>query len=92
MDVPGAELILVMEQGHKAELEQRFPLVRGKVFRLGELGEFDIADPYRQPRAAFEAAYRRHRPWRCRLGSAHPPVRLSRSPKHDKTAFQFHRE
>lgn len=52
-----AELILVMEQGHKTELEQKFPLVRGKVFRLGELGQFDIADPYRQSRTSFETAY-----------------------------------
>jgi protein-tyrosine phosphatase len=52
-----AELILVMEQQHKTEVEQQYPLVRGKVFRLGEIGKFDIADPYRQPRAAFEAAY-----------------------------------
>ena len=52
-----AELILVMEQGHKTELERKFPLVRGKVFRLGERGDFDIADPYHQPKAAFEAAY-----------------------------------
>jgi len=52
-----AELILVMEQGHKTELEHKYPLVRGKVFRLGELGDFDIADPYRQPKAAFEVAY-----------------------------------
>lgn len=52
-----AELILVMEQGHKTQLEQQYPLVRGKVFRLGEIGKFDIADPYRQPRDAFETAY-----------------------------------
>ena len=52
-----AELILVMERGHKAQLEKQFPLVRGKVFRLGELGKFDIADPYHQPRSAFETAY-----------------------------------
>ena len=52
-----AELILVMEQGHKTQLEQQYPLVRGKVFRLGEICQFDIADPYRQPQAAFEAAY-----------------------------------
>jgi len=52
-----AELILVMEQGHKSELEQKFPLVRGRVFRLGELGKFDIADPYRQSKASFETAY-----------------------------------
>lgn len=52
-----AELILVMEQAHKAALEQQFPLVRGKVFRLGQLGNFEIADPYRQPREAFDTAY-----------------------------------
>lgn len=52
-----ADIILVMEQGHKIMLEQRFPLVRGKVFRLGQYGNFDIADPYRQPREAFDAAW-----------------------------------
>jgi protein-tyrosine phosphatase len=52
-----AELILVMEQGHKTQLDKQFPLVRGKVFRLGEAGQFDIADPYRQSKDAFEAAY-----------------------------------
>ena len=52
-----AELILVMEQAHKSKVEELYPLVRGKVFRLGEFGKFDIADPYRQSRAAFETAY-----------------------------------
>jgi protein-tyrosine phosphatase len=52
-----AELILVMEQAHKTAIEQQYPLVRGKVFRLGEHGQFDIADPYRQPISAFETAY-----------------------------------
>jgi protein-tyrosine phosphatase len=52
-----ADIILVMEQGHKTMLEQRFPLVRGKVFRLGQYGNFDIADPYLQPRDAFDAAW-----------------------------------
>lgn len=49
-----ADLILVMEQHQRAELERRYPLVRGKVFCLGER---DIADPFRLPRAAFETAY-----------------------------------
>jgi protein-tyrosine phosphatase len=49
-----ADLILVMEQYHRLELERRYPLVRGKVFQLGEL---DIADPFRLPRKAFEGAY-----------------------------------
>ena len=53
-----ADLILVMEQFQKTEVEQQHPLVRGKVFRLGELGKFDIADPYRQPVAAFDMAYK----------------------------------
>jgi protein-tyrosine phosphatase len=52
-----AQLILVMEQSHKTQLEQLYPQVRGKVFRLGQFGQFDIADPYRQPREAFDTAY-----------------------------------
>lgn len=52
-----ADLILVMEAAQKAELERQFPLARGKVFRLGHYRGFDIADPYRQPREAFEEAW-----------------------------------
>lgn len=52
-----ADLILVMEQSQKADLERQCPWVRGKVFRLGVWSAFDIADPYRRPREAFEAAY-----------------------------------
>lgn len=52
-----ADLILVMEHRHRTEIEQLYPLVRGKVFRLGEIGKFDIADPYRETEAAFEKAY-----------------------------------
>lgn len=52
------ELILVMEQAHKSQLEQQFPVVRGKVFSLGQFGKFDIADPYQEPLEAFEVAYK----------------------------------
>ena len=52
-----ADLILVMEQLHKNQLEQLFPIVRGKVFRLGQYGQFDIEDPYGLPIEAFENAY-----------------------------------
>lgn len=55
-----ADLVLVMEASHQQELEKRYPTARGKIRRLGEFGPqgaFDIADPYRQPRAAFEAAH-----------------------------------
>lgn len=58
-----ADLVLVMEASHLRELAQRFPLARGKIRLLGEFGlvsapaPYDIADPYQQPRAAFEAAH-----------------------------------
>ncbi len=48
------ELILVMEEGHAREVEKIFPAGRGRVRRLGHFGNFDVPDPYRQPRAAFE--------------------------------------
>nr|WP_218509432.1 low molecular weight protein-tyrosine-phosphatase [Variovorax sp. dw_308] len=52
-----ADVIFVMEQAHRTEIEQRYPLVRGRVFRMGEPQRLDIADPHRQPKAAFEAAF-----------------------------------
>lgn len=51
------ELILVMEQSHKSQLEQQFPVVRGKVFTLDQYGQLDIADPYLQPHEAFDTAF-----------------------------------
>jgi protein-tyrosine phosphatase len=51
------ELILVMEASHKSQIEQQFPIVRGKVFNLGQYGNFDISDPYQQPRKAFDTAF-----------------------------------
>ena len=56
-----ADLILVMETAHKRELEQQYPLARGKIHCLGDCGSaiplFQIEDPYRLPIAAFETAY-----------------------------------
>ena len=52
-----AELILVMEKSHKTDIENRYPMVRGKAFCLGSVGGFEIADPYRQGHDAFNAAY-----------------------------------
>ncbi len=54
--VSEAELILVMESRHKRVIESNEPTARGKVYRLGEWQDKDIPDPYRQPKAAFEAA------------------------------------
>lgn len=51
-----SELILVMEWGHRLDIENKEPSAKGKVFRLGEWGNYDIADPYRMDIKAFELA------------------------------------
>ena len=52
----GFDVVLVMEDGHRREVEALAPALRGRVHRLGRFGGFDIEDPYRRGRAAFEAA------------------------------------
>ncbi len=54
--VATADLILVMEAGHKTSIDTADPTVRGKVYRLGKWRDKDIDDPYRQPKAAFADA------------------------------------
>lgn len=51
------ELILVMEQWQKKEIEHLFPFARGRVHLLGKWGVGDIADPYKKSREAFVDAY-----------------------------------
>ncbi len=51
-----AELILVMETSQKKTLESSEPSARGRVYRLGEWGDFEVPDPYRRPEEAFEQA------------------------------------
>jgi len=51
-----AGLVLVMDTEQKRELEADYPSVRGRVYRLGEWGNFDVPDPYRQSDKAFEHA------------------------------------
>lgn len=56
----GADLILVMESDQQRELATRYPLARGKIHCLGEEPggkRFDVDDPYRKPREAFEQAH-----------------------------------
>jgi len=50
------DLVLVMEAGQQAEIERLSPSSRGRVHRIGRFGNFDVPDPYRQPRPAFEGA------------------------------------
>ena len=54
--VHAADLVLVMEAGHKRAIDENEPAARAKIYRLGEWQDRDIKDPYRQPREAFEAA------------------------------------
>jgi protein-tyrosine phosphatase len=54
--VRAADLVLVMEAGHKRAIDDADPTARGKVHRLGEWQDKDIDDPYRQPKAAFADA------------------------------------
>ena len=50
-----ADLILVMELAHKKDIESKEPSAKGKVFRIGEWGGYDITDPYKQDIKAFES-------------------------------------
>lgn len=51
-----ADLVLVMEAGHKKAIEGMDPTARGKLYRLGEWRDMDIPDPYRESRQVFEQA------------------------------------
>ena len=52
----GFELILVMDDHQRRAVERIFPEGRGRIHRLGRFGGFDVPDPYRKPRAAFEGS------------------------------------
>jgi protein-tyrosine phosphatase len=53
-----ADLILVMERKHLAEISRDAPQVSGKTFLVGKWrGNCEIPDPYRQQRPAFEHVY-----------------------------------
>jgi protein-tyrosine phosphatase len=47
------ELVLVMSTDQRKELEQTYPLSRGRVFRIGEFTNRDVPDPYRKRPEAF---------------------------------------
>lgn len=51
-----ADLVVVMEQAQVRAIEASVPGARGRVHRLGRWGGFDVPDPYRGARAAFERA------------------------------------
>ena len=55
--VAEADLVLVMELRHKRAIDDADATARGKVHRLGEWQNRDIADPYRKERSAYETAF-----------------------------------
>jgi protein-tyrosine phosphatase len=53
-----AELILLMEPSQLKSVLKLAPEVRGKTFLIGKWQhQLEIADPYRQPKLAFEQTY-----------------------------------
>jgi low molecular weight protein-tyrosine phosphatase len=51
-----ADMVLVMEAKQRKRLEELYPQVCGRVFRVGEYTKRDIPDPYRKPEQAFRDA------------------------------------
>jgi protein-tyrosine phosphatase len=56
--VSEAEVVLTMDLEQKRFIEQKYPTSKGKVFRLGEFGQYDIPDPYKQDLSVFRQTYR----------------------------------
>ncbi|MFM0061765.1 low molecular weight protein-tyrosine-phosphatase [Paraburkholderia aspalathi] len=55
-DINRSNLVLVMERSQVKRVEMAYPFAKGKVYRLGDAHNFDIADPYQRGRSAFEGA------------------------------------
>ncbi|MGO4326314.1 low molecular weight protein-tyrosine-phosphatase [Cupriavidus sp. 2TAF22] len=51
-----ADLILVMDNEQRQDIQRHYPATTGRVFRMGEFAKFDVPDPYRESRTAFENA------------------------------------
>ena len=50
------DLVLAAEQHHVEAVTARFPMARGRVFRLGHWRDLDVPDPVGRDEQAFEAA------------------------------------
>lgn len=51
-----SDLILVMTAEQQQYVEAHWPLLQGRVYRLGHWGDFDVDDPYQRGEAAFRKA------------------------------------
>jgi protein-tyrosine phosphatase len=54
--IAAADLVLVMEEGHRRQIETLAPSARGRVHRIGKFGKYDVADPFGKSREAFASA------------------------------------
>lgn len=52
-----SDLVLVMETAQLKQIEFNFPGSCGRVHRLGKWSGFDIPDPYRRSKQAFEQTF-----------------------------------
>ncbi len=53
-----SDLILTLDQSHNDWLNSNYPQLRGRVHKLLKWGgNYDVEDPYRRPRSAFEEAW-----------------------------------
>lgn len=82
-----ADLILVMDLLQKQFIEKHYPTTRGKLFRLGEYGQFDIFDPHQMGRDEFERCLalieRGVEDWSARIAaSGSPRSRATHDPVH----------
>lgn len=50
------DLILVMEHAHQQYMEANWPMLKGRVHRLLASENDDVRDPFRRPRAVYEAS------------------------------------
>jgi protein-tyrosine phosphatase len=48
-----SDMVLVMDLEQRKRIEELYPQVCGRVFRVGEYNKRDIPDPYRQSELAF---------------------------------------
>ena len=54
--IRSADLVLTMERGQQRAVSGMDSSARGRVHRIGRIGGFDVPDPYRRGRTAFEEA------------------------------------
>lgn len=50
-----ANLILAMEDAHRRAIERDYPFARGRVYRVGHFGGFDVPDPFGGGQRQFES-------------------------------------